>query len=218
LLEIERLLNGETSQHKPQVIDVSVDQARVDALSPFHKAAFLLARNDLQRLDQLTREQLDTVRDIHAPDDEVFLSASALPSQQPVIKSALSTILPEPEAMIAVVRQILLMWVCYLLWINFRIPGDESIVMMAGSLGMVLATAPLMAPLVLFSPALVGVILAGILYALVMPHLSSFVGLGTMIFLATFFISYLFSKPQQYVTRSLIFVFFLMTLGLSNEQ
>jgi len=51
-----------------------------------------------------------------------------------------------------------------------------------------------------------------------MPHLSSFVGLGTAIFIAVFLICYVFSKPAQDLARSLVLAQFVMIIFVSNEQ
>jgi len=65
---------------------------------------------------------------------------------------------------------------------------------------------------------MLSIVFAGILYVFVMPQLSSFVGLGTMIFFIVFAIAYLFSKPQQGLIRSIALAFFLIIIGVSNSS
>lgn len=88
----------------------------------------------------------------------------------------------------------------------------------AGSIGMTLATNPRVPVPIILKPALSSIAFAGILYVFVMPQLSSFAELGSMIFITTFAITYLFSTPLQGVTRSIALSFFLMIIGVSNQQ
>lgn len=236
LAEIERLLDGgEAIQHPAQAIDLSYDPARVRAMSYFHIAAFGVARDGLQRLDRLTRAQLDTIVDIKG------LGAVAHPQSSPQSPSQASrrpnvppgghaTIgpaaahqpgsgpFPDPDGLIAAFRVMLGLWLSYLLWIYLRIPDDSAIVTLAGSMGMGLAVMPRFSPINIFKPTMFAIAFAGILYVFVMPRLSSYVGLGTMLFLVSFAIAYLFSTPQQHLTRSIAFAMFLVTINLSNEQ
>jgi hypothetical protein len=51
-----------------------------------------------------------------------------------------------------------------------------------------------------------------------MPHLSGFLGLGLLIFAATFAICYLFATPQQALGRALGLAMFVTIASISNEQ
>ena len=154
--EIERLLGGDAPQHRPQTIDLSYDRAEVRALSHFHRAAFAAARDGLQRLDRLTREQLDTVRDIQGLD-----VASAPPSRPADAQPAAATAatgkpgsgpLPDPDAMVAALRVMLGLWLSYLLWIYLRLPSGSALITLAGSMSMGLAVMPRYSPMIIFKP------------------------------------------------------------------
>ena len=110
------------------------------------------------------------------------------------------------------------LWLVYLLWIYVEVPGGSGIVSATGAVGMILATAPRLPVVSILKPVMFAIALAGILYVFVMPQLSSFVGLGSMIFLVVFTITYLFSTPQQGMTRSIALAIFLMIIGVSNQQ
>ena len=77
-----------------------------------------------------------------------------------------------------------------------------AFVAMASPLGMALATTPQLSISLLFVPAATSVLFAGVLYIFVMPLLTSFAGLGLMIFAATFAICYLFAAPRQTLGRA----------------
>ncbi len=67
-------------------------------------------------------------------------------------------------------------------------------------------------------PAATSVLFAGFLYIFVMPQLSSFVGLGLMIFAATFAICYLFAAPRQALGRAFGLAMFVTIAAISNQQ
>lgn len=210
-VEIERLLAGDALQHQPQPIDLSFDPARLQELSHFHKAAFALARTDLHRLDELTHNQLDTVIDIKD------LGASAPPSTAPSNELG-PGLLPDLDSMLAAVRAMASLWLAYLLWIYIEVPGGTGIVALSGAVGMTMAVNSRVPVLTLLKPVMSAIAFGGTLYVFVMPQLSSFIGLGSMLFIASFSIAYLFSTPQQGMTRSMSFALFLTVIGVSNQQ
>jgi len=59
---------------------------------------------------------------------------------------------------------------------------------------------------------------AGILYIFLMPQLSSFFGLGPMLFLVTFAICYLFAEPKQALGRVFGLVMFVVVTAIDNQQ
>jgi len=212
--EIERLLAGESLQHQPRMVDLSIDQARLHELSPFNKAALALFRTGLQRLDELTREQFDTVIDITDPGTSTSQSAV---SSKPSDKQD-SGLLPDIDNMIAAIRVMAGMWLAYFLWIYFRVPGGSGLVSGIVPIGMTLAINARLPVLIILKPTLSVIAVAGILYVFVMPHLSSYIGLGTMIFLFVFAAAYLFSAPQQGIKRAISLAFFMMVIDVSNSS
>ena len=216
--EIERLLAGEALQHQPQPIDLSLDHARLQELSHFHKAALTLSRTGLQRLDELTREQFDTVLEIKglaaaAPDSVLQPAVPPTPSDKPW-----PGLLPDADNMIAAVRAMASLWLAYLLWIYVEVPGGTGVVIAGGTLGMIFATHSRFSVLSLIKPVLLTIAVAGSLYVFVMPQLSSFAGLGTMIFLYVCATAYLFSTPKQGVNRAVSLAFFVIIIGVSNSS
>jgi hypothetical protein len=83
---------------------------------------------------------------------------------------------------------------------------------------MVLATSPQLPSRVLFLPPVVSILFAGVLYVFVMPQLSSFLGLGLMLFAATFAICYLFAAPKQALGRVFGLVMLVVVISVSNQQ
>jgi len=89
---------------------------------------------------------------------------------------------------------------------------------MAGAIGIAIATMPQLAVWRLVVPVASSVLFAGVLYIFVMPQLSSFLGLGLLIFAATFAICYLFAAPRQMLGRAFGLAMFVTIAAVSNEQ
>jgi hypothetical protein len=70
----------------------------------------------------------------------------------------------------------------------------------------------------LLVPAAVSVLFASLVYIFVMPQLSSFLGLGLVIFAVTFAICYLFASPQQALGRAFGIAMFVTITSVSNQQ
>jgi hypothetical protein len=127
--------------------------------------------------------------------------------------------LPDPDRLANVVRFMAIMWMAWfaLIYVN-DLPGGPGFVGMAGALGIAIANMPQLSLSLLFMPAAVSILFAGVLYIFVMPQLSSFIGLGPLIFAATFTICYLFAAPRQMLGRALGLAMFVVIASISNEQ
>ena len=211
MTQVNRMLADDAPTRKLQVIEMSPNQDAVNKLSSFHKAAFTVTLLRLQYLEQLTRDLFDSISDI-----KNYGSASAS-----VVKNHTSVMLfvPDPDRMLAVVRIMVSMWLAYLALIYVSdIPGGPGIVSMIVPIGMALANSPQLPIAKLFVPAITSILFTGLLYIFVMPQLSSFFGLGLLIFFVTFSVCYLFSTPQQMLGRAIGLAIFVAIASISDEQ
>ncbi len=124
----------------------------------------------------------------------------------------------DQDRLLASVRVFLTMWVAFILWIFFRVPGDVLFIMMTVSISMALSTMPHIPPGVLVVPAGVSIFMASIFYLFVMTSLSSFSELGPAIFIFVFIISYLFNKPNQAVLKSVSLTMLISITSITNHQ
>jgi hypothetical protein len=83
---------------------------------------------------------------------------------------------------------------------------------------MILSFVPQVQASVLMLPTVLAALFASALYIFVMPQLSGFGGLGTMIFAATFLIGYLFHRPQDILLKSMGLCMLVIVIGVENEQ
>jgi hypothetical protein len=97
-------------------------------------------------------------------------------------------------------------------------PGHIGFVTLAVSLGLALAQLPQVPVWKTFLPAILSCGFAGGVYILVMPRLSGYLQLGLMIFAVTFAIAYLFSKPQQGLSRAFGLAFFAVLTRIGSPQ
>lgn len=209
--QIERMLTDQPPERDPEAVELIIDDAAAASLSHFERAALTVTCNRLQHLDQLTRSQFECVRDIKG------FGRMAVPSAKPPAPAVGFAL--DLDRLASVVQVVATMWLAYLAWIQIDgLPGGASFVTTAMVFGMAVATAPQVSVRMLIAPIATGVVFATVLYFFVMPHLSSFLGLGPMIFAATFAICYVFHTPRQALGRGFGLAMFALITAISNEQ
>ncbi len=209
--QIERMLANQAPESEPVPVEFELDGAGLDELSHFHKAALTVTRSRAHRLEELTRSLFDCVSDI-----KCFSRPDAM-AEYPSDKK--NGFVPDPERILGAFRVVLILWIAWLMTIYVEgIPGGYLLIMVATPIGMAMSTMPQVSVLKLFVPALSGVLFAALLYIFVMPQLSSFLGLGVMIFLATFAVCYLNATPRRELGRAFGLAMFVVVIGVSNEQ
>ena len=210
-VQIERMLAGQEPEQKPLVIDLDLDKVAVSGLSHFERAALVVARSRLQKIEQLTREQFETVYDIKG-----FELAAPLLKTTTVSRILF---LPDPDRMLAVIRVMLTMWLAYLALIYVdSVPGGGGFVTMATVMGMISASMPQFSITKMFVPVAMSMVFASLVYIFVLPKLSSFIGLGPLLFVVTFAIGYLFAAPQQMLSKIFGLAMFVSIASISNQQ
>ena len=211
LEQVDRMLANQAPTRQPAAVELTLDKAGVGSLSHFHKAALAVTRDRLQQLEALTGALFDCVSHIKGFGRE---SAPVEAFSPPVAR-----LVPDPERVTSVVRLMATMWLAWLALIFVdALPGGAGFVSMACPLGMALAATPQLPVWRMFVPATVSVLIAGLVYIFVMPQLSSFLGLGFLIFAVTFAICYLFAAPQQALGRVFGLAMFVSIASISNQQ
>ena len=207
---IEAMLAGDAPEWTPQAIELQLDKDAIRSLSHFNKAALTVTWTQLQHIEELTRSLFDMICSLKGFG----------PSVPEAVKTHIpgSGLLPDPDYFVAVAYVMASTWIAYLVWIYIEVPGGVGFVSLAATLAMVTAPTPQLRPLSLLPTVLGAVAFAGALYIFIMPQLSSFTGLGLMIFGVTFAICYLFAAPSQGLRRVVGLTVFVSTIGVSNQQ
>jgi len=211
LAQIVQMLGDHAPQRVPQTEELPFDKGALRSLSHFHRAAVVVARSNMLQLEQLTRSLFETVSDLKG------FGITSVTVNPPARPAAL--FLPDLDRLANAIRYMAIMWMAWLALIYVNdLPGGAGLVSFAGSLGIAIANMPQLSVSKLVAPSAGGVLFAAILYIFLMPALSSFIGLGLMIFAATFAITYLYSEPQQMLGRALGLAMFVTIASISNEQ
>jgi hypothetical protein len=146
-------------------------EEKIGSLSPFHRAALLLYRSQLQEIDKLTRDLFETVADIRN-----FTRAEVDPAydSMPLLSSAL-----DPERLASVARWFTGLWLAWFIALYVPdLPDTVTFIVVINSLSMALCVIPQVPIARMFLPVAFGIALGGAIYVLVMPHLTSFASLG----------------------------------------
>ncbi len=211
LAQIGRMLANQAPERQPEAMDLALDTAEVGALSHFHKAALAVTRSRLQHLELLTRSLFDSLSGIKG-------FGQSIPEADTALRLGVGFV-PDLDRLVGAVRVILSMWLAYLALIYVDgMPGGAGFVSMAVPFVMGFATMPQASVSLLFVPAAVSVLFAGLVHIFVMPQLSSFMGLGLLILGVTFSICYLFAAPRQALGRIFGLAMFVTIASISNEQ
>ena len=207
--EIARLLAGETPARSPSSFTLGIDKVKIQALPNFQRAAVVVTKTELERLEVLTRSLLNCVLIIKGYGKPASIS---LREEAPHRGLAV-----DPDRFIAVIRMMALFWIAFLTWVYVDPPGDQAFVYITVILGQVTLMAGISAWTILM-PFALGSLCWGVLYVFVMPHLSGFAELGLLIFSWTFAIYYLLSEPRQGLARFGGMLPFLSFTNLQNQQ
>jgi len=211
LAQIAQMLGDHAPDRVLQIQELAFDKDALRRLPYFDRATVVVARSNMLQLEQLTRALFETVSELKG-----YGTASAIPDPP---RSLQSLFLPDLDRLANVIRFMAIIWMSWLglIYIN-DLPGGTGLVSFAGALGIAIANMPQVSISKLVAPAAGSVLFAGILYIFLMPTLSSFIGLGLMIFGATFAITYLYSEPQQMLGRAFGLAMFVTIASISNEQ
>jgi hypothetical protein len=83
---------------------------------------------------------------------------------------------------------------------------------------MLLFLHPQMRPFVLFWPMAFGICVGAVAHIFIMPHLSGFIEVGTMLFVAVFGLVYLLYSPRNLFLRSFGLAFFMVIVSIDTHQ
>jgi uncharacterized membrane protein YccC len=209
--EIELMLESCPPRRGPISEPLNLEDEGLASLSSFQRAALLLYRSHLQEIDNLTNDLFATVADI-----QNFIRAKVGPPNEvaPLLPSAL-----DPERLASVARWFTGLWLAWLIALYLPdIPETVGFIVLTNALAMSFCVAPQLPIARTFFPLACGLAVGGAIYVLVMPHLTSFTGLGVVIFVAVFLICYLNHRPTQALGKAAGLGLLAMLMDVTNEQ
>jgi uncharacterized membrane protein YccC len=208
---IESMLKGQMPARVATAIKLEPDDDQLRSLTAFQKAELAVSRRQFQQIEDLSRALFVTVRNLRG-----FDRTGSRPRAVPVSNTGF---IPDPDRLVSGVRVMATLWLAFLAIVYVQDwPGGGSFLAMATPIGMALAGKPQVSFMTLFVPAAVGVLIASVAYIFIMPLLSSFAGLGLLIFAITFLICYRYAEPKQGLGRAFGLAMFVAIASISNEQ
>ena len=205
------MLAGERPERWPEDVAPVLAEEALESVSRFERAALVRSRDLLRRIEQQTRALFDTVADIRG-------FGSTPRYEFPTGPSASAWAL-DPDRLAFAVRSFTAVWIILLACIYVPdFPMPTGVIPVVAAVAINLALMPEVPVRSVVVPSLVSVAFAGAFHILVMPHLSSFVGLALGIFIAIFLICLVLAKPQQAIARSLGLSMFVVVTSVKNQQ
>jgi len=211
LAAVAGMLNGEAPANRPVDLPCEADRAQLAALPHFQQSAVLLAASYLTRLEQETRALFDTASDIRG--------FSAKDAPRPAVSKPAPHSPLDPDRLIGVLRQTAVLWLTLLLYIYLPdLPVASGLVIVGTVLVMLLAAHPQIPARIFFWPMAFGTLVGAVAHIFIMPHLSSFLGLGTMLFVTVFALVYLLYSPRNMLMRYCGLAFFMVLVSIDVPQ
>ena len=209
-VEIGRMLHGQRPQRRATTVELELALVEVRALSHFDRAALAAFKSQLQTLEELTRALfrcVEAIKGFGAP-------ASVGVPAPPVHHQGIAL---DPDRLHASAMVVATLCIAFCIWIYVDPPAHSLFVFMPvmWTLASVLTRQNVTTMVPGF---LVAFLTAGIAYVFIMPHLSSYAELGTMLFLIVFLLFWLFFEPKKRMTRTGALSNFFVLISLDNHQ
>jgi uncharacterized membrane protein YccC len=203
--QIHRMLTDEAPTRKPTTVDLMVEQTEILTHTHFQRAALTVAKAQIDRLETLSRSLFGCVQDIKG-----YAREDAKPSSEKVHRRPFTV---DPERFTSVIRVMAAQWIGFLIWICVDPPGHALFVFFV-TLWTMIAVMGHINPLMLWPGFVFGLVLGGVVYIFIMPHLSGYLQLGLMLFIVTFAGFYILPGAIKIGAMA----FFHVVIGIQNQQ
>lgn len=193
----------------PPKAGLKADTDRLTELPHHARAVVHNVQLLMERLERVSVSLAASVRRI---------SADSGPGPEPANASDNAAArLPDEDSLMAAFHALLAFWMGAFLWIYVDVPGHMMFVVFVS----VFAVLALMGPQVdwvkLFAAEAWGALLGGLLYVFVMPHLSAYFGLGSLLFVFTSVLYYVFWHPRMTMLKMASIMPFLLLTGIQGK-
>ncbi|MFV0369663.1 MAG: FUSC family protein [Hyphomicrobiaceae bacterium] len=204
------LLAEQGEPRAPQPVNIgNASQAEIASANPFHEGEQLLRQETYADLDRDTRQLTAAAAD----------ATDKGPAVVPQRTSRPWILIPDPEHMAIVAFQFLAIWLAFFTYIYVpALPDGPVVLVITVVLAINLGRMPWITATKLVVPAVVASIYGAIAHIFIMPHLSGFLQLGTLIFTAIFLIAWLFPTEELQVGRFLGVALFMLIIQVSNDN
>ncbi|MCL6416145.1 FUSC family protein [Aestuariirhabdus sp. Z084] len=205
-------LTGKKSTFEPTTVTPRYNTAHLNNLSHSDRAALSSIKNEIRHIDRLTRDMLQTAN---------ILAGNQEPASAPCFSLARKSKMTKFQLPIADLDHLkgaglvsLTLIASYLVWILFDPPGHMAWIQLPATIAMLIAQIQQLRAITMVKSLTISLFLAISVYVFVMPHLSSFFGLGITLFTCMFLTRYYLSGMDQILGSIAI----LTMLSIDNQQ
>jgi uncharacterized membrane protein YccC len=193
--EIRRIQGGSPSNREPHAVPLTLNHTGLRGLGHFDRAALVVAKQQLEKMDGLTAEMLACAKQLANPSLNSKKSQAIPPVQErrwvfrlPVLDLDFLRAATFAATSLAVV---------YLLWILVDPPGHAGWYTLGAPVAMIVAKAQQLKMTTLIKPLALAAAMSLAVYVFIMPQLSTFAELGLLMFFCMFINRYFFTGLAQ---------------------
>ncbi len=209
---LPQVLAGGSPGHLPRKVRLLVDPVALQRLASFDRAAVEVAKKEMEHLEKLTAALLECARELEG---HAAGGGEAKPLRSPGVRDR-ATRLPVPDwdhlrsaSFVAATTGL-----GFLIWIFFNPPGHSAWFQLTGTIALLVAAVPPLRASRMIAPVAVSSAICLAIYVFVMPQLSSFLGLGSLLFICMFLNCYFMSGMGRFFVSMAI----LNILQIQNQQ
>lgn len=184
-------LRGDAVGHRASAISLHADGPSLRDLSPLDRAAVSVVKRELEDLERLTGEMLDCAAALADPSSKTRNNRAQASSSG--TQGALRLPVPDRDHLRGAALVPATLIAGALIWIYWDPPGHAGWMQFPASVAMAFAATQQFTATSLLKPVAIGSALGLGAYVFIMPHLSSFVGLGSLLFACMFATCFFFT-------------------------
>jgi uncharacterized membrane protein YccC len=209
---LPELLAGRSPGDPPRAVRLDVDPAALQRLASFDRAAIEVARKEMDRLEALTAALLECARELAGG---AAGASETKPMPVPCGRDqATGFPVPDLDHLRSAFFVAATTGVGFLIWILFDPPGHSGWFQLSGTIALLVALCPQVRASRMIIPVAVTSLICLAIYVWVMPQLSTFFGLGLLLFTCMFLNCYLMSGMGRFFVSMAI----LNVLQIQNHQ
>jgi uncharacterized membrane protein YccC len=209
---IQRLLNGDSSSYNMQSVTLKVDTAALHGLPSLDRAALAVGRTDLKSIESLTRRLCECVQDLKG--DSVGSARPRPIPGQPARRQGFALPVFDLDHLKGASFAAFTVFAGFMVWILVNPPGHTGWFELPGIIAMAMASTQQINPNMLGKPIGLASLLCLAVYVFIMPGLSTFMGLGALLFVLVFINCYFFTG----VARLAGMVAIINEIAVQNQQ
>ena len=209
---LPELLAGRALDYRPGKIHLEADPVALQLLASFDRATVEVTRQEMLRLEAQTAALLECARELqgHAASDHktrlmLIPAARERATRLPV---------PDWDHLRSAAFVAMTTGVGFLIWIAFNPPGHSGWFQFSGTIALLVALVPSLRASRMIAPVAVSSAVCLAIYVFVMPQLSTFLGLGSLLFICMFAVCYFLDGMARFFCSMAI----LNILQIQNEQ